>query len=265
MAGMVWNDYFDIVQDRRERPFRPLPSGRVTRPAAFWLGTGLLVAGFLLAVLADVFGSAEGQTGFRWRASVLAGCLAGAVLLYDAWLKRTLAGPLAMGLCRFLNVLLGLSIVPEPLGSWGWLLALVVGLYITGVTWFARTEARASSVRALKGAAFVMFAAVMLGLAVPALFLESAAARTSLGNQWQWGSFLFPYALLVFLFAIGRPVLRAIAHPVPERVQAAVKRSILGLVLLDAVLAMGLIGVVGLAICLLLLPAAYVGRWIYST
>src|SRR5262245_28722487 len=28
-AGMVWNDYFDLEQDRRERPFRPLPSGRI--------------------------------------------------------------------------------------------------------------------------------------------------------------------------------------------------------------------------------------------
>ena len=25
-GGMVWNDYFDIEQDRRERPSRPLPS-----------------------------------------------------------------------------------------------------------------------------------------------------------------------------------------------------------------------------------------------
>src|SRR2546426_1083326 len=26
-AGMVWNDYFDLEQDLRERPSRPLPSG----------------------------------------------------------------------------------------------------------------------------------------------------------------------------------------------------------------------------------------------
>jgi 4-hydroxybenzoate polyprenyltransferase len=28
-AGMVWNDFFDIEQDRRERPNRPIASGRV--------------------------------------------------------------------------------------------------------------------------------------------------------------------------------------------------------------------------------------------
>src|SRR5438034_11690528 len=28
-GGMVWNDYFDVEQDRRERPFRPIPSGAI--------------------------------------------------------------------------------------------------------------------------------------------------------------------------------------------------------------------------------------------
>ena len=35
-GGMVWNDFFDIEQDRRERPFRPLPSGRISCVAAGW-------------------------------------------------------------------------------------------------------------------------------------------------------------------------------------------------------------------------------------
>src|SRR5689334_20957937 len=52
-GGMVWNDFFDIEQDLRERPFRPLPSGRVTRGRAALLGTALLAAGVALAVLAD--------------------------------------------------------------------------------------------------------------------------------------------------------------------------------------------------------------------
>src|SRR5260370_8225178 len=30
-AGMVWNDFFDIEQDQRDRPFRPFPSCRITR------------------------------------------------------------------------------------------------------------------------------------------------------------------------------------------------------------------------------------------
>src|SRR5437870_135185 len=48
-AGMVWNDVFDIEQDRRERPFRPIPSGRVSRRAAMLLGVILLGVGLVCA------------------------------------------------------------------------------------------------------------------------------------------------------------------------------------------------------------------------
>src|SRR4051812_42314353 len=43
-AGMVWNDFFDIEQDRRERPFRPIPSGNVPLRTAGRLGGALLIA-----------------------------------------------------------------------------------------------------------------------------------------------------------------------------------------------------------------------------
>src|SRR5438477_173484 len=49
---MVWNDYFDLAVDRRERPFRPLPSGKISLAAARALGLGLLVAGMAFAAVA---------------------------------------------------------------------------------------------------------------------------------------------------------------------------------------------------------------------
>jgi 4-hydroxybenzoate polyprenyltransferase len=261
---MVWNDYFDLEQDRKERPFRPLPSGKIPLPAAARLGAGLLAGGFVLAALADLRGG-----GFRGLSTSIAACLIVAILLYDAWLKRTWAGPLGMGLCRALNVLLGLSVAPAWVGGWGVYLALVVGVYIAGVTWFARTEARVSNQHALGGAAGVMLAALLLALALPSLGREagdpdapSSPVRFVLvGLGW----LLFPYLLVGLGFVVGIPVCRAIRRPVPERVQAAVKQAILGLVLLDAVLATALAGTVGLALVLLLLPALYVGRWVYST
>ena len=44
-------------------------------------------------------------------------CWPPCILLYDAWLKRTPLGPLAMGACRMLNVLLGMSAVDAPLAG----------------------------------------------------------------------------------------------------------------------------------------------------
>jgi 4-hydroxybenzoate polyprenyltransferase len=251
-AGMVWNDVFDVDQDRLERPYRPLPAGRVRQGDAIRLGAVLLAMGLGFAALA-------GWDGERLRPAPLmvAGVLAAAILLYDGWLKRTWLGPAGMGACRFLNVLLGLSLAAGPLGAWGLDLALAVGVYIVGVTWFARTEARTSSQDALLASGIVMLTGLLLGLALPVLAADRPApVRTA---------FLFPYLLVAYAFAVGLPVIGAVKHPTPARVQAAVKTAVLGLVVFDAVLATGLAGTIGLVLLVLLPPAVYLGSWLYST
>ena len=45
LAGMVFNDVFDLEIDRRERPGRPIPSGRISRGAAIAFGVALLSLG----------------------------------------------------------------------------------------------------------------------------------------------------------------------------------------------------------------------------
>lgn len=240
-AGMVWNDFCDVDQDWRERPHRPIPSGRVSRRTAGQIGAALLAAGSCFAALAS-------GTAF-----IVALLLVVAIVLYDAILKRTPFGPLGMGTCRFLNVLLGMTALDGSIPSVGWHLAAVVGIYIVGVTWFARTEARESNRTSLIGAALVMLFALILAVFVPT-WVEAGTASP-----------LFPYLLVVLGSLLGFPLCRAINQPVPPLVQAAVKRSIFGLVLLDAVLATGLAGAVGLLLLLLLPPALYLGKWIYST
>ena len=75
----------------------------------------------------------------------------------------------------------------------------------------------------------------------------------------------FPYLLVAFGFCVGLPIARRFSIPAPKQVQAAVKRCILGLVVLDAVLATAFVGPAGLLILLLLLPAIWLGKWVYST
>jgi 4-hydroxybenzoate polyprenyltransferase len=248
-SGMVWNDIFDIEQDRLERPFRPLPSGRIARGSAVRLACLLMGLGVALAGLA---GGMEALP-FRWAPLSVSGMLAVAILLYDGALKRTWAGPIGMGLCRFLNVMLGLSVTERMGAPWGVHLAAVVGLYIVGVTWFARTEARPSSKPALVGAALFMAHALLLALVVPGRLPPDTSSP------------LYPYLLVLHGFVVGLPVCQAIAAPKPANVQKAVKRAIMGLVILDAVLATALVGLLGLVILVLLVPAVFLGRWIYST
>src|SRR5439155_21318920 len=59
LAGMVWNDVFDLAEDKKARAFRPLPSGRVGKGTAVALGVLLFAAGLALAVGAGALGQVE--------------------------------------------------------------------------------------------------------------------------------------------------------------------------------------------------------------
>jgi 4-hydroxybenzoate polyprenyltransferase len=252
-AGMVLNDVFDVAVDARERPHRPIPSGRVCLTSAVFLGSGLLLAGIVAAIASEQ--AMVRGTSWLGPISTIALVLAGAILLYDGILKNTVVGPVNMGACRLLNVMLGLC----ALGHWPaarlvWP-AFVVGLYIVGVTWFARREAEVSRRTQLLAAAAVMALAVVL----------ASAAPVALQQLTDVGLIAYPGILIVWGILVGIPLIRAVREPQPNRVQAAVKTLILGLIGLDSALAFALVGWPGLAILLLLPPAVVTGRWVYST
>ncbi|WP_426511189.1 SCO3242 family prenyltransferase [Dactylosporangium sp. McL0621] len=97
-AGMAANDWADREIDAKERPERPIPSGRVAPNTALGLAAGLTVAAVVAA----------GFTGGR-RALKVAVPLAGAVWAYDLGPKK----PGLMAACRALNVLLGANERPS--------------------------------------------------------------------------------------------------------------------------------------------------------
>jgi 4-hydroxybenzoate polyprenyltransferase len=247
-GGMVFNDYFDRDEDKRDRPNRPIPSGQITSTLAAWFGTGLLLAGVASSALAGWLLSLREDGSSSILPVVLAIALVLAILAYDGALKTSPVAPGLMGLCRFLNVLLGISICGHLAWPRGTLLALVVGVYVTGVTLFARTEARLSNQTVLRVAAGILLAALVLALPVPALLRPGTSSP------------LFPYLLALFGFSLGLAVWTAQASPTPSHVQAAVKRSLLGLIVLDAILASAVAGSVGLLLLGLLAPAFYLNR-----
>lgn len=249
LSGMVWNDVFDRKDDAISQAFRPIPSGQVNVAMAFLIASLLMLGGIAIAFAARPAGAEIGFTDPFTVALVLAA----AILLYDAWLKRTPLGPVGMGLCRSLNVLLGLapSIALLPIEI-PWLLPAVTGTYIVGVTWFARTEEKESNRHHLLGACGVIALSLFL-----ALVLRSRTPPEA--------TVFFPYLLAAFGFLVGVPLARAVQKPGPKEVQTAIKRSVLGLVALDAVLATAFVGLPGLLILLLLPPALVLGKWVYST
>jgi hypothetical protein len=98
LGGMAWNDVFDFEQDKENRPDRPLPSGMISLTGGFLIAAFLSVAGVMLAMTA----------GFQPFAVAMA--ILCAVLLYNSGGKQIeIVGPLAMGSCRGLNLILGMT------------------------------------------------------------------------------------------------------------------------------------------------------------
>lgn len=253
-AGMVLNDVFDVEIDRRERPIRPLPSGRVSLPAARYLGAILLALGVSAGITAALL------AGIWWPAavSIVLACL---VVVYDGALKRTPLGPPAMGSCRALNVLLGMSAAPMVWTASNWLVASGIGVYIAGVTWFSRGEAATSCRAALTGALLTMLAGMTLLWWLPRVAPADALSPLLLRRPENW-----TILWLLLALVIGWRAVRAIVDPRSATVQATVKTGILSLIVLDAVIVFAVRGLApSIAVLLLLVPAFAVGWWVYST
>lgn len=259
-AGMVLNDVFDFDIDAQERPFRPLPSGRIRVATARYLGFALLAMGVAAGWAAGYF---PGETAaIAWRSGVVASVLAVCIIAYNAFLKTTPAGPLAMGACRFLNILLGMSTARLATGSGlvGYgpaetLVAAGIGLYIVGVTWFARGEAGMSRAAQLAAATAIMIAGIFtLGAS------SQFASALAMEQRMYW------LLLALLLATVVRRCGVAVIDPIPPNVQTAVKHSILSLIWFDAATVAMVAGpTYGLGIAALLVPALLLGRWVYST
>jgi heme O synthase-like polyprenyltransferase len=172
VGGMVLNDAFDAEIDARERPERPIPSGRATRRAVFVLGFSLLGVGLALLLALVLFGRAVG--GIRLFAAGTATVFA--VVAYDRLHKGIAWSPVVMGLCRAGLYAMGAYAVsaapPDAVGAAGLLLLL----YVVGLTHIARFET-ASNVGRLWPAAFLFLPLVVAAtrptlpmIAVGALF-----------------------------------------------------------------------------------------------
>jgi 4-hydroxybenzoate polyprenyltransferase len=266
-AGMVLNDVYDVQVDAVSRPERPLPAGRISVQWARSLGFVLLLLGVGFGWLAGLpLGTAS---GFHWRCGAIATALALCIVSYDALLKRTPLGPVLMGGCRFLNVLLGASVQVSSVQDWSLggfqphqlLAAAGIGVYIVGVTWFARRESESSTRLPLFGAAGVMAVGIAILCLIHPWVPVTMRAAGSIPSQTVW-----ILLLSLLAFTILRRCAVAIADPTPYQVQLAVKVGILSIIVLDAAVALEVSHwhyAVGLLV--LLVPTVVIGKWVYST
>jgi 4-hydroxybenzoate polyprenyltransferase len=206
-GGIVFNDVFDADLDKVERPERAIPSGAISKKEATLLGIILLCIGFLAAF------------AFSVRSGIIAFLILVFALVYNKYGKHhAFFGPLNMGLCRGLNLLLGISILSVSLQS-HYFLGIIPLVYIFSITMISQGEVHGSNRKKLYAGAF-------LYLIVIGAILYSAFLRQN----------IFYAALFLILFAgmIFRPLFTAIKEPVGKNIGKAVKAGVISLILMDA-------------------------------
>lgn len=224
-GGVVFNDVFDAALDKIERPERPIPKGIVTITEAAILGSALLLTGIITAAFVSKL------------SCLLAVSIAIAALIYNKWSKHhAWAGPLNMGLCRGLNLLLGISVVISSISEW-WFLAIVPVIYIAAITMISRGEVHGGSKKTLYAAG------LLYCLVIAAILLLSHTK----GMLWWTIIFLLPFAWMIFTALI-----KAIRTPAPQNIGKAVKAGVIALILMNAAWAAAF-GMTGLAFLIILL------------
>lgn len=210
-GGVVLNDAVDVEQDSRERPHRPIPSQQISRSSATKFAVLLLFSGVLIA------------TTVSRQALLVSLALCTSIVAYNLF-KHTKIAPPIMGLCRALNLLLGMygleTLLPLPaLRPMG-----VMFLYVTSVTLFARREA-------IGGWRFgLFFGTIGVVSAIIGLW----------GFRWFGANSRYPeYSLLVVPMLVCAVVLGfgAAMNPTTATIQRAVRFFVMGIALLDACVA----------------------------
>lgn len=207
-GGVVFNDVFDAALDRVERPERPIPSGLISVKEGILLGTLFLITGVVAATGHSIYPS-----------GIIALAIAITALIYDKWGKHhSFLGPLNMGICRGLNLLLGMSLVPAVLYQYGYL-AFVPIVYIAAITMISRGEVHGGKSNT------ILFAALLY-------FIVNASI---LFVSYNHGHFVYAlFFILIHALLIYPPLVRAFREPIGKNIGKAVKAGVLALIVMNA-------------------------------
>lgn len=212
-GGVVFNDIFDAELDAKERPERPIPSGRANLQSATILGALLFLIGIVAAAQVS------------WLSAILAAAVTLTALTYDAFMKHhPFLGPINMGICRGGNLLLGVSAVPAMVEE-RWFLALIPIAYIAAITAISRGEVHGGKQRTGL-IALILIGAVIGGILALGLLQNYQVLAAS------------PFIAL-FAGRVLPPFVKAVGEPSSDQIRGAVKAGVLSLIVLDAAIAAG--------------------------
>ena len=261
IAGIVFNDYFDIDLDKRERPYRPLPSGGITKKVALLIAIISLISANILAFTASM--------------SSLAVCIIMSVMVigYDYKLKNTFFGPIAMGIIRSLNIVLGASptlfviLIPYNHTNANFILARIIFVslslfvYVMAISLLSRKEVVTgeeiegkhsyTQTRQIIIISFLLVLAVILSISFAVFF---GIFKINL-----FVSFVLFSAIMVITF-------KQTNYHNSLTIQNAIKHMVISIIVLDSIFITGLTGsYYGLLTLILALPSIFLARKFYVT
>lgn len=264
-SGMILNDVFDLEIDRVNRRPGPLVTGAIDVGTARRVGYGMMVMGIALAFLAPWTLVPSGRVGVlpMWVPGATGVLLALAILGYDGPMKKSPSAPFLMGICRSLNMALGVTIAGTVSESRLGLAAVGIlighGVYVTGITLAARRE---SDMQQARGRLLLGWGVCGLGAAIIALSPWFEPERSyRLGASWIFGALI-----MVLMMPLARRVMFALTSLSPSKLGMAIRQAILSILFLDAAIALQFAGdLPGIGICLMVIPTLILGNRFRST
>lgn len=243
-VGLVLNDLFDYNIDKKERPDRPLASGKISRKIAIVLVTIFSVIALGLSILVSVptFG--------------ISLVLIALIFGYDKYLKNTQAGPFTIAAARVMNVALGTSANLNAIDSFPQFVILVFVLtitfvYVSLIGFISKYEVQGFS----ENIKLYLIRVVIAGI------ISSITLFTFIGF-FKYESLII---LALFLFIMTKAVYR-IQNKDSKGIQQCIQKMIMSIIVLDSTYLSGIIGLaVGLAVLLLIAPLLIMSRKMYMT
>ncbi|NQW26422.1 MAG: UbiA-like protein EboC [Flammeovirgaceae bacterium] len=208
-GGIVLNDVFDQKIDSIERPERPIPSGQISIQKATMFALALFSLGIVFAFFAHPV------------SGLIAILIAISAAIYDKYSKHhAVFGPLNMGICRGLNLILGMSILVSNPSELLLLMALIPVLFVAAITLTSQGEVFGNNKSAI-------VLALSLDLVIFAILLilgmnEIMSLRMSLAFIFIWIGMNFWAKMLAI--SVNKPIM----------IKRAVKMGVISIIPLNA-------------------------------
>jgi 4-hydroxybenzoate polyprenyltransferase len=240
----VLNDLYDFDIDKKERPNRPLPSGKISRRSAIVLVAIFSTLALILSLLVS------------FSTLVISSILFLAIFGYDKYLKNTHAGPFTIASARVMNILLGASVSFRSVDSYSQIVTLtfvliITFVYVSLIGFISRYEVHGFSDNTK----------LLLPPAIVATVISSIILFSLMGFFKLESLIILSLFSFIMIISFSRIYRRD-----SGRTQQIVRNMILSIIVLDSTFLTGIIGIeLGLAVLTLMAPLLVLANKMYMT